>query len=117
MQKNAIKREQSQDNLNSAERELSRPKVKIAIIQISKEGRHVAYFIQQELGAQLIERTAVGAHWQDFDAFVFIGAMGICVRTIAPYVEDKHTDPAVVCVDSCGNHVISVLFCFVGGAN
>ena len=117
MQKIAIKREQSQDNLNSAERELSRPKVKIAIIQISKEGRHVAYFIQQELGAQLIERTAVGAHWQDFDAFVFIGAMGICVRTIAPYVEDKHTDPAVVCVDSFGNHVISVLSGHVGGAN
>ena len=117
MQKNAIKREQSQDNLNSAERELSRPKVKIAIIQISKEGRHVAYFIQQELGAKLIERTAVGTHWQDFDAFVFIGAMGICVRTIAPYVEDKHTDPAVVCVDSFGNHVISVLSGHVGGAN
>ena len=75
MQKIAIKREQSQDNLNSAERELSRPKVKIAIIQISKEGRHVAYFIQQELGAQLIERTAVGAHWQDFVLWVSVCAL------------------------------------------
>lgn len=90
---------------------------KVAIIQISEAGRHVAYFIQQELGAQLIERTAVGALWRDYDAFVFIGAMGICVRTIAPYVEDKHTDPAVVCVDSFGNHVISVLSGHVGGAN
>lgn len=90
---------------------------KVAIIQISEAGRHVAYLIQQELGAQLIERTAVGALWRDYDAFVFIGAMGICVRTIAPYVEDKHTDPAVVCVDSFGNHVISVLSGHVGGAN
>ena len=90
---------------------------KVAIIQISEAGRRVAYFIQQELGAQLIERTAVGALWRDYDAFVFIGAMGICVRTIAPYVEDKHTDPAVVCVDSFGNHVISVLSGHVGGAN
>ena len=91
--------------------------MKIAVIQISEAGRHVAYFIQQELGAQLIERTAVGAHWKDYDAFVFVGAMGICVRTIAPYIEDKHTDPAVVCVDSFGKHVISVLSGHVGGAN
>jgi precorrin-4 C11-methyltransferase len=91
--------------------------MKIAVIQISETGRHVAYFIQQELGAQLIERTAVGAHWKDYDAFVFVGAMGICVRTIAPYIEDKHTDPAVVCVDSFGKHVISVLSGHVGGAN
>ena len=91
--------------------------MKIAVIQISEAGRHVAYFIQQELGAQLIERTAVGANWQNYDAFVFIGAMGICVRTIAPYIKDKHEDPAVVCVDSFGNHVISVLSGHIGGAN
>ncbi|MBO7537859.1 MAG: precorrin-4 C(11)-methyltransferase [Prevotella sp.] len=91
--------------------------MKIAVIQISEAGRHVAYCIQQELGAQLIERTAVGAHWKDYNAFVFVGAMGICVRTIAPYIEDKHTDPAVVCVDSFGKHVISVLSGHVGGAN
>ena len=43
--------------------------------------------------------------------------MGICVRTIAPYVHDKHDDPAVVCVDSLGHHVISVLSGHIGGAN
>jgi len=90
---------------------------KIAVIQISEAGKHLAYFLQQELGAQLIERTAVGEHWYNYDAFVFIGAMGICIRTIAPYVEDKHKDPAVVCVDSFGNHVISVLSGHIGGAN
>ena len=90
---------------------------KIAVIQISEAGKHLAYFLQQELGAQLIERTAVGEHWYIYDAFVFIGAMGICIRTIAPYVEDKHKDPAVVCVDSFGNHVISVLSGHIGGAN
>lgn len=90
---------------------------KIAVIQISEASKHLAYFLQQELGAQLIERTAVGEHWYNYDAFVFIGAMGICIRTIAPYVEDKHKDPAVVCVDSFGNHVISVLSGHIGGAN
>ena len=43
--------------------------------------------------------------------------MGICVRTIAPYVNDKHSDPAVVCIDSLGQNVVSVLSGHVGGAN
>ena len=90
---------------------------KIAIIQISEASKQLAYFLQQEFGAKLIERTAVGEQWHNYDAFVFVGAMGICIRTIAPYVEDKHKDPAVVCVDSFGNHVISVLSGHIGGAN
>lgn len=51
------------------------------------------------------------------DAIVFIGAMGICVRCIAPYVMDKHTDPAVICIDSTGRYVIPVLSGHIGGAN
>ena len=88
-----------------------------AIIVISEAGQETARLIQKETQGEIIERTDVGAHWSDYDAFVFIGAMGICVRTIAPYVDDKHTDPAVVCVDSMGLHVISVLSGHVGGAN
>ena len=90
---------------------------KIAIIPISDEGRHSAETLQQEFQASVIKRTEVAKRWKDFDAFIFIGAMGICVRTIAPFIEDKHTDPAVICVDSMGNHVISVLSGHVGGAN
>lgn len=51
------------------------------------------------------------------DSFIFIGAMGICVRSIAPYIKDKHTDPAVVNVDSTGKYIVSVLSGHVGGAN
>ena len=90
---------------------------KIAIIQISDAGSEIASQLQCELGAELIQRTDVGNQWAAYDAFVFIGAMGICVRTIAPYIEDKHTDPAVVCIDSCGLNVISVLSGHIGGAN
>ncbi len=39
------------------------------------------------------------------------------MRTIAPHVRDKYADPAVVCVDSSGRHVISVLSGHIGGAN
>ena len=90
---------------------------KIAIIQISDAGSEIASQLQCELGAELIQRTDVGNQWAAYDAFVFIGAMGICVRTIAPYIDDKHTDPAVVCIDSFGLNVISVLSGHIGGAN
>jgi precorrin-4 C11-methyltransferase len=90
---------------------------KIAIIQISEEGKNIAHLLRLQLKGEIISRTDVGKRWNDFDAFVFIGAMGICVRTIAPSVKDKHEDPAVVCIDSLGKNVISVLSGHVGGAN
>lgn len=91
--------------------------MKIAIIPVSSEGKNIATQLQPALSADSISRNAVVSHWHDYDAFVFIGAMGICVRTIAPLVNDKHTDPAVVCIDSFGRNVISVLSGHVGGAN
>ncbi len=90
----------------------------IAIIQISEAGSGIATRLQEHYpAAVIISRDAVATNWTQFDAFIFIGAMGICVRTIAPLVEDKHKDPAVVCVDSFGQNVISVLSGHVGGAN
>ena len=90
---------------------------KIAIIPISEQGSDIANVLQRELHAKIINRSEVSKKWQQFDAFVFIGAMGICIRTIAPFIKDKHEDPAVVCVDSLGLHAVSVLSGHVGGAN
>ena len=90
---------------------------KIAIIQISEEGKHIARLLLSQLKGEINSRQNVDKRWHDFDAFVFIGAMGICVRTIAPCIADKHSDPAVVCVDSLGLNAISVLSGHVGGAN
>ena len=92
--------------------------MKIAIIPISEAGAAIASRLQQQFPAAVtIGRDSVATNWTQFDAFVFIGAMGICVRTIAPYVKDKHEDPAVVCIDSLGKNVISVLSGHIGGAN
>ena len=90
---------------------------KIAIIQINEAGTDIAQELKRQLNATLIKRSEAGARWKDFDAFIFIGAMGICVRTIAPLIKDKHEDPAVVCVDTLGQNVISVLSGHIGGAN
>ena len=62
----------------------------------------------EELAGDLFDRS---------EAMVFIGAMGICVRSIAPYIKSKYTDPAVVCLDSTGKYAVSVLSGHIGGAN
>ena len=90
---------------------------KIAIIQISEAGSEIVSTLKRQFSAKIIQRTDVGKEWKEQDAFIFIGAMGICVRTIAPFVKDKHEDPAVVCVDSMGQNAISVLSGHIGGAN
>lgn len=59
----------------------------------------------------------VAASFAVYDRFLFIGAMGICVRCIAPCVSSKYADPAVVCMDSTGQFVVPVLSGHVGGAN
>ena len=65
--------------------------MRIAVITISESGAPLARTLAQELQAQSVARTDVGPQWHHYDAFIFIGAMGICVRTIAPFIEDKHT--------------------------
>jgi cobalt-precorrin 5A hydrolase len=51
------------------------------------------------------------------DALIFIGATGIAVRLIAPYLQGKTKDPAVLVTDDQGLHVISLLSGHLGGAN
>ncbi len=55
--------------------------------------------------------------FHDADAWIFIGSLGICVRHIAPYLDDKTSDPAVLNIDEEGRFVQSVVSGHRGGAN
>ncbi len=89
------------------------------IVYVNESGYKLATIIKRELpGFTLIEYKAFpNIDNEDIEAIIFIGALGICVRMIAPIISDKYKDPAVVCIDSSGRNAISVLSGHVGGAN
>ena len=58
-----------------------------------------------------------GQEFQEADLLIFIGACGIAVRAIAPWIAGKDRDPAVLVMDDGGRFVISLLSGHMGGAN
>ncbi len=62
-------------------------------------------------------RETVTQLWPDQDGFIFALATGAVVRLIAPLLQDKATDPAVVVVEETGRQVISLCGGHQGGAD
>lgn len=55
--------------------------------------------------------------FHNVDAIIFVSACAIAVRSIAPFLESKTTDPAVVVIDELGQYAISLLSGHIGGGN
>lgn len=88
-----------------------------------REGDHSASVYIQE---KYCERSAtaftsvykqVADVWEQSDALIFIGASGIAVRSIAPLLQGKDKDPAVLVCDERRGYVIPLLSGHIGGAN
>ncbi|MEE4240398.1 MAG: cobalamin biosynthesis protein [Desulfopila sp.] len=97
--------------------------MKIGIVACTDGGRKLGRRIAGQLpGSSLLEaessiRAALKLAWHSCDAVVCIMASGIVVRTLAPLMQDKRSDPAVLVLDEQGKHVISLLSGHLGGAN
>lgn len=62
-------------------------------------------------------KACVDVYFEQVDAIVFVTASGIAVRSVAEHLAHKSEDPAIVCMDECGKHVISLVSGHAGGAN
>jgi len=115
--------------------------MKIAVIALTKNGIERAVTVGQALDADIYVKNdymdkvilngelvmihpftadftgLISRIFLDYDALIFIMACGIVVRSIAPHIKDKQTDPAVVVVDELGRFAISLLSGHTGGAN
>ena len=101
--------------------------MKISVISFTEQGQRTAQKIKEGFKNTeeifLYHKPKEGVrNWtkeQFFcnHALIFIGACGIAVRAISPFVKDKLTDSAVIVIDEKGRFVIPILSGHVGGAN
>jgi cobalt-precorrin 5A hydrolase len=62
-------------------------------------------------------KETVQGYFEQGDQLIFICATGIVMRTLAPVIKDKHSDPAVLVLDELGKFVIPLLSGHEGGGN
>lgn len=108
-----------------------------ALVTLSLEGAHLArvllrhpsfadasLFVQEEVDpfpdgavpfARIVKWTA--QTWGTWRRILYITPCGVAIRSIAPHLEDKYHDPAVICTDIHGRWVISLVSGHEGGAN
>ena len=77
--------------------------------------KYAAEFHLQAMKKSVKDLT--GSFFSSEDALIYIGACGIAVRAIAPFLQDKTTDPCVLSIDEQGRYVISLLSGHIGGGN
>jgi cobalt-precorrin 5A hydrolase/precorrin-3B C17-methyltransferase len=110
-------------------------RMRLAVVALTKNGAVIADQIAAKMTADLFTEwdchgiksvgwpangnfgALVGGLFEKYEGLIFIMACGIVVRSIAPFLQNKKADPAVVIVDEKGGHVISLLSGHYGGAN
>lgn len=95
-----------------------------AYLAFTAKGEALAHRLAEALpgsvsrcGGDVTLKGWTAEHFAQDEALIFVGAVGIAVRAIAPYCKSKAADPAVVVVDEGGNFAVPLLSGHLGGAN
>lgn len=95
-----------------------------AYLAFTAKGEALAHRLAEALpgsvsrcGGDVTLKGWTAEHFAQDEALIFVGAVGIAVRAIAPYCRSKAADPAVVVVDEGGNFAVPLLSGHLGGAN
>ncbi len=101
--------------------------MKVAILSVTDQGKIVSDKIYKTLEKDPLIIKVKAYHknvkntikeiFHEYDCIIGIMASGIMIRSIAPYVESKLTDPAILLIGDNGKHVISLLSGHFGQAN
>jgi cobalt-precorrin 5A hydrolase len=98
--------------------------MKVAVIAVSAKGAALAADVQVRLDARVYVyasyalpgqisfeelRGIIKYLWEEYEGLVFFCAAGIVIRTIAPFIESKYRDPAVVMCPETGSFAVSLL--------
>ena len=101
--------------------------MKIAIISLTDNGFKLSNKIKNKLNKDsTVIKTDVYFKdvkktfpllFDEYDAIIAIMASGILIRSIAPLIQSKDCDPAILNIDDNGKFVVSALSGHIGGAN
>jgi cobalt-precorrin 5A hydrolase/precorrin-3B C17-methyltransferase len=90
--------------------------LKVLVVSVTASGASIAKRLPYEHVHGNAGET-IRSRWRDYDAFVLVLATGAAVRIVAPLMESKETDPAIVCVDDSGRFAIALSGGHRAGAN
>ena len=106
---------------------------KAIIVTATDRGLALALTLQAEIPKSIVATTRpsedprvtqvpqlssfVAEYYNQANEWIFITALGVCVRLIAPHLGEKNNGPAVVCMDDHGQMAQPVVGGHMGGAN
>jgi cobalt-precorrin 5A hydrolase len=91
------------------------------VFSLTPQGERIAEKLNKIFGWKTENKDnfkkKVESAFYQYDALIFVMASGIVVRTIAPLIQNKTKDPAIIVIDQQGRYVISLMSGHIGGAN
>lgn len=99
-------------------------KEKIIALYITDKGKEVCLKLRDKYKDRLLikrvekgQTKAIFKNAFSYSTIIAVMATGIVVRAIAPLINNKTEDPAIIVIDESGKFVISLLSGHLGGAN